>query len=168
MAGKDRQAAERTAAFSSISLVSLSLLALVVGIVTGLGAVLFRDLIGLIHNPIFLGKLSLHYDANLFTASPWGPLVQAAFAARGLPSSEPPPPYWEGTMTELLAELDKNAELLAGKRRPPCSSWAGAAPSAAKRRRRTDTAAPLPSAEPMASTLAPPSPRRFHPQVEVA
>ncbi len=76
MAGKDRQAAERTAAASSISLVSLSLLALVVGIVTGLGAVLFRDLIGLIHNLFFLGTFSLHYDANLFTpASPWGPLV---------------------------------------------------------------------------------------------
>ncbi len=75
MAAKDRQA-ERTAASSSISLVSLSLLALVVGIVTGLGAVLFRDLIGLIHNLFFLGKFSLHYDANLFTpASPWGPLV---------------------------------------------------------------------------------------------
>ena len=57
-------------------LVSLSLLAIVVGIVTGLGAVLFRDLIALIHNAFFLGKLSLHYDANLFTpASPWGPLV---------------------------------------------------------------------------------------------
>ena len=76
MAEKDRQAAARTAAAPSISLVSLSLLALVVGIVTGLGAVLFRDLIALIHNAFFLGKLSLHYDANLFTpASPWGPLV---------------------------------------------------------------------------------------------
>jgi chloride channel protein, CIC family len=75
VAGNDRQAAERTAA-ASISLLSLSLLALVVGIVTGLGAVLFRDLIGLIHNLFFLGKLSLHYDANLFTpASPWGPFV---------------------------------------------------------------------------------------------
>jgi CIC family chloride channel protein len=76
VAEKDSWAAERTAAPPSISLVSLSLVALIVGIVTGLGAVLFRDLIGLIHNLLFLGKLSLHYDANQFTpASPWGPLV---------------------------------------------------------------------------------------------
>jgi CIC family chloride channel protein len=76
VAEKDRQAGTRATAPPSISLVSLSLLALVVGIVTGLGAVLFRDLIGLIHNAFFLGKFSVHYDANLFTpASPWGPLV---------------------------------------------------------------------------------------------
>jgi CIC family chloride channel protein len=51
----------------------LSILALVVGIVTGFGAVLFRDLIGFIHNVLFLGQFSMHYDANLFTpASPWG------------------------------------------------------------------------------------------------
>ena len=66
----------RSIASPSISLVSLSLLALAIGIVTGLGAVLFRDLIALIHNAFFLGKFSLHYDANLFTPpSPWGPLV---------------------------------------------------------------------------------------------
>jgi CIC family chloride channel protein len=46
------------------------------GIVTGLGAVLFRDLIGLIHNLLFLGELAVGYDANLFTPlSPWGPLI---------------------------------------------------------------------------------------------
>ena len=39
-----------------LSLVRMSLLALVVGVVTGLGAVLFRDLIGLIHNLLFLGR----------------------------------------------------------------------------------------------------------------
>jgi chloride channel protein, CIC family len=59
-----------------IGLVALSLLAIVVGIVTGLGAVLFRDLIGLIHNVMFLGHLAVRYDANLFTPpSPWGPFV---------------------------------------------------------------------------------------------
>ncbi len=59
-----------------ISLVHLSLLALIVGVVTGFGAVVFRDLIGLIHNALFLGKIAVRYDANLFTpASPWGPLV---------------------------------------------------------------------------------------------
>lgn len=59
-----------------IGTVRLSVLAVVVGIVTGFGAVLFRDLIGFIHNFLFLGKASLVYDANLFTPpSPWGPLV---------------------------------------------------------------------------------------------
>jgi chloride channel protein, CIC family len=59
-----------------IGLFYLSLLALGVGIVTGLGAVVFRALIGLIHNLLFLGELSFHYDANVFTpASPWGAFV---------------------------------------------------------------------------------------------
>src|SRR5271154_4586503 len=59
-----------------IGLVSLSILALIVGVVTGFGAVGFRDLIGLIHNVLFLGKWAVRYDANLFTpASPWGPFV---------------------------------------------------------------------------------------------
>ena len=59
-----------------IGLVYLSILALVVGVVTGFGAVGFRDLIGLIHNVLFLGKWAFRYDANLFTpASPWGPFV---------------------------------------------------------------------------------------------
>jgi len=54
----------------------MSLLALAVGVVTGLGAVLFRDLIGLIHNVFFAGHLAVHYDANVFTPpAPWGPLV---------------------------------------------------------------------------------------------
>lgn len=59
-----------------INLPFLSILAFVVGIVTGLGAVLFRDLIGLIHNLLFLGQLSIRFDANVFTPpSPWGALV---------------------------------------------------------------------------------------------
>jgi chloride channel protein, CIC family len=54
----------------------LSLLALGLGIVTGIGAVLFRDLIGLVHNLLFAGQFSVHYDANVFTApAPWGALV---------------------------------------------------------------------------------------------
>ncbi|HTV97994.1 MAG TPA: chloride channel protein [Steroidobacteraceae bacterium] len=59
-----------------VGLVPLSLLALVVGAVTGLGAVVFRALIGLVHNALFLGHWSAHYDANVFTPpSPWGALV---------------------------------------------------------------------------------------------
>src|SRR5262245_46098667 len=58
------------------SLLRLCLLALIVGIVTGIGAVAFRALIGLVHNVMFLGKLSFAYDSSLFTPpSPWGPLV---------------------------------------------------------------------------------------------
>ncbi|HEV2364916.1 MAG TPA: chloride channel protein [Caulobacteraceae bacterium] len=54
----------------------LTILALGVGVVTGFGAVGFRDLIGLVHNIGFAGRLSFHYDANLFTgAAPWGAWV---------------------------------------------------------------------------------------------
>jgi chloride channel protein, CIC family len=59
-----------------IGLLSLSILAFVVGIVTSVGAVLFRALIGFIHNLLFLGQLSVGFDANLFTPpSPWGAFV---------------------------------------------------------------------------------------------
>ncbi|MDE2562370.1 MAG: chloride channel protein [Sphingomonadales bacterium] len=59
-----------------LGLVALSLLAVVVGVATGFGSVGFRYLISVIHNLAFAGKLSLHYDANVFTAAaPWGPLV---------------------------------------------------------------------------------------------
>ncbi|MEO8560213.1 MAG: chloride channel protein [Rhodospirillales bacterium] len=60
----------------TIRLVSLCGLALLVGAITGLGAIALRALIGLLHNVFFLGQLSWHYDANLPTpASPWGPAV---------------------------------------------------------------------------------------------
>ncbi len=60
----------------ALGLANLSMLALAVGIVTGFGAVAFRDLIGLIHNGLFLGQLSFHFDANRFTPpSPWGAFV---------------------------------------------------------------------------------------------
>ena len=59
-----------------LSLFRLSFLALTVGVVTGFGAVGFRALIGLIHNLAFTGRLSLAYDANVFTSpAPWGALV---------------------------------------------------------------------------------------------
>src|SRR6516225_52181 len=59
-----------------IGLSILSVLALLVGIVTGLGAVLFRDLIGFVHNLLFLGQFAFRYDANVFTPpSPWGVFV---------------------------------------------------------------------------------------------
>ncbi len=59
---------------SPLPLTRLSLLALGLGLITGIGAVLFRELIGLIHNLAFNGQALFHYDANLFTApAPWGP-----------------------------------------------------------------------------------------------
>jgi CIC family chloride channel protein len=59
-----------------LSLLYLTLLALALGIATGLGAVLFRDLIGLLHNLFFAGRFVVQYDANVFTApSRWGALV---------------------------------------------------------------------------------------------
>jgi CIC family chloride channel protein len=59
-----------------IGLFRLSLIAICVGLITGLGAVAFRDLIGLFHNVGFLGLLSFAYDASNFTPpSAWGAFV---------------------------------------------------------------------------------------------
>ena len=59
-----------------ISPLLLSLLSVLVGVVAGFGAVVFRGLIGLFHNLLFLGRFSFAYNANVHTpASPWGPLV---------------------------------------------------------------------------------------------
>ena len=61
---------------SRIGLFRLSLLAIVIGVVTGFGAVVFRALIGLFHNVAFLKIFSFAYDASVFTPpSPWGALV---------------------------------------------------------------------------------------------
>ena len=46
---------------------------LAVRMIARFGAVVFRAMIGAIHNLLFLGQFSLDYDANLHTpASPWG------------------------------------------------------------------------------------------------
>jgi CIC family chloride channel protein len=59
-----------------LHLLPMALLALIVGIVTGIGAVVFRGLIGLIHNLLFLHHFSFAYDSSLFTPfNPWGPFV---------------------------------------------------------------------------------------------
>jgi chloride channel protein, CIC family len=61
---------------TSRDLLSLSLIAIVVGVITGFGSILFRGLIGFIHNLFFLGHFSVSYDANVYTlASPWGIFV---------------------------------------------------------------------------------------------
>jgi chloride channel protein, CIC family len=60
----------------SIGLFGLRHLAVMVGIITRLGAVAFCTLIAVIHNLMFLGHFSFAYDASEFTAPPpWGRLV---------------------------------------------------------------------------------------------
>lgn len=56
--------------------ISFSFLSILIGAVAGLGAVFFRALIALFHNLLFLGKLSLSYNATFHTPpSALGPLV---------------------------------------------------------------------------------------------
>jgi len=57
-------------------LLTLSFIAIAVGIATGFGSILFRGLIGFVHNLFFLGQFSVLYNANIYTpASPWGAFV---------------------------------------------------------------------------------------------
>jgi chloride channel protein, CIC family len=65
---EQNEATERT-----LGQLNLSLLTIIVGAVAGLGAVVFRGLIAVIHNLMFLHKFSFIYDANVHTLpSPWG------------------------------------------------------------------------------------------------
>jgi CIC family chloride channel protein len=69
----------------SVNLFIFSLIAIMVGSITGFGAILFRDLIALVHNLFFSGHLSTAYDANIYTAaSPWGALVVLAPVIGGM------------------------------------------------------------------------------------
>ncbi len=57
----------------------LSLLAVGLGLVAGVGAFLFRKLIGILHSLFFLGRLSAVYDSNVHTVpGPWGLWVALA------------------------------------------------------------------------------------------
>src|SRR5579863_5570556 len=77
--------AEAPASSQAVGLVQLSLFAVAIGVVTGIGAVAFRALIGLIHNLFFLGHFSFAYDANLFTpAGPWGAWIILAPVVGGM------------------------------------------------------------------------------------
>ena len=68
-----------------IGLLGLSLLAILVGVIGGIGAVFFRALIALIHNVAFLGQVSITFDANQFTPpGPWGPFIILVPAIGGL------------------------------------------------------------------------------------
>ena len=56
-----------------ISGLNMALLSVLIGIVAGMGAVVFRGLIAFFHNLLFLGKFSLAYDGNCHTrACPCG------------------------------------------------------------------------------------------------
>jgi CIC family chloride channel protein len=65
--------AKNVARGKPVGLLVFNLLAILVGLVSGLGAVVFRGLIALFHNVLFLGHFSFTYDANVHTPpSPWG------------------------------------------------------------------------------------------------
>ena len=59
-----------------VGLAALCVLAAIVGVVTGVGALLFRLMISAIHNLFFLQTLSVDYDSSKFTpTNPWGVAV---------------------------------------------------------------------------------------------
>jgi len=68
-----------------VTIITFSILSLVIGVVTGGGAILLRYLIGLIHNLFFGGVFSFYYNANDPTApSPFGVLIILAPVIGGL------------------------------------------------------------------------------------
>lgn len=78
--GRKPQSEERR-----VSLLVLCGLALVIGVMTGLGAVVFRALIGLVHNLFYFGRLSFLYDANVSEGpSRFGDLILFAPIIGGL------------------------------------------------------------------------------------
>lgn len=67
------------------NLVRLSLIAIAIGVVTGLVSILFRLLIALIHNLFFLGTLSLEEHGHQLTpVGAWGPWIILAPVIGGL------------------------------------------------------------------------------------
>src|SRR6201996_1700781 len=79
IADLDRAAGDRSAVIDdarALPLVVLCLLALSVGVIGGVGAVVFRALIAFVHNLLFLGQISIAYDSSIFTPPhPWGAFV---------------------------------------------------------------------------------------------
>ncbi|WP_224408123.1 chloride channel protein [Afifella sp. IM 167] len=68
-----------------LSLPALCLVAVTIGVVAAVGAVLFRFMIAFVHNLAFNGRIGFYYDANHFEpASPWGPWVILAPVIGGL------------------------------------------------------------------------------------
>jgi len=76
MADKAAGARAEKGPSSPVQLCRLILLAIVTGGLAGLGAALFRAMVGISHNALFLGKLSITYDAaNHTPAGPFGPFI---------------------------------------------------------------------------------------------
>ncbi len=70
------QSTVATASVRHVNLLVFSLIAIVVGIITGFGAIFFRALIAVVHNLAFFGRFSSIYDANIHTPpSSWGAFV---------------------------------------------------------------------------------------------
>ncbi len=68
-----------------VNLIVLSVIAVVIGVITGFGAIALRYLIAIIHNLFFLGTFSFEYDANLPTPeSPFGAWIILAPVIGGL------------------------------------------------------------------------------------
>ncbi|MGC1467703.1 MAG: chloride channel protein [Pseudolabrys sp.] len=60
----------------SVGIAPLCVMAAFVGIITGIGAVIFRMMIGFVHNVFFLQTISFDYASSLFTPfNPWGAWV---------------------------------------------------------------------------------------------
>ncbi len=69
----------------AVPLLRFSLLAILTGLVAGVGAILFRALIGFCHNLFFLGEVSLVYDTSVHTPpGPWGAWIILAPVLGGL------------------------------------------------------------------------------------
>jgi chloride channel protein, CIC family len=80
-----RKVVQPVPAEHTVSLIELSGLALIVGVLTGGSAVLFRAFVAFIHNLSFLGVVSFYYDPNLHTPPGWlGPFVMFSPALGGL------------------------------------------------------------------------------------
>jgi len=60
----------------SLGILGFSILSVLIGVIAGLGAAIFRGLIAIFHNLLFSGRFSLSYNANMHTLpSPWGPYI---------------------------------------------------------------------------------------------
>ena len=80
-----REGSEKVRDGRAASLAGLSFIALLVGVLAGGTAVLFRALVAGIHNIFFLGDFSFYYDPNLHTPESWlGPLVILSPALGGI------------------------------------------------------------------------------------
>ena len=99
----------------NVRLVTLCALALLVGAVTGLGAIALRALIGLLHNLFFLGQFAWHYDANEPTpASPFGAFV---ILARLIGQER------EGHYFDMESPVDRQRLKTPNSHSAPCRDW---------------------------------------------